>query len=58
MELRYFRPSSWEIGEIKSSGLKKIVAEFADETKAEAQDLALTANMVLSQMTRTGASGL
>ena len=61
MMLRYFKPRRWilsdEIERDSSGGGRKIVAEFSEETEAEAQDLARLTNTVLSQMTATGSRG-
>ncbi|MBR5243597.1 MAG: hypothetical protein IKW13_05115, partial [Thermoguttaceae bacterium] len=60
MVIRYFKPRNWIFGEeiaSDSSGSRKIVAEFSEETEAEAQDLARLTNTVLSQMTATGSRG-
>ena len=61
MMLRYFKPRRWilsdEIERDSSGGGRKIVAEFLEETEAEAQDLARLTNTVLSQMTATGSRG-
>lgn len=54
----YFKPRDWNRSVSHGDSSYSVVPDFLAETKAEAQDLALTANMVLSQMTRTGASGL
>ncbi|MBP3558873.1 MAG: hypothetical protein J6K20_14380, partial [Thermoguttaceae bacterium] len=60
MTIRYFKPRNWIYGEeiaSDSSGSRKMVAEFSEETEAEAQDLARLTNTVLSQMTATGSRG-
>jgi hypothetical protein len=58
--IRYFKPRGRIYGEeiaSDSSRSRKIVAEFSEETEAEAQDLARLTNTVLSQMTATGSRG-
>lgn len=55
---KYFKPRDWNRSVSHGDSSYSVVPDFLAETESEAQDLARIMNIVLSQMTRTGASGL